>query len=115
MRILGTNGDEVGRELHFSVAEVDCVLQIHNGGVVGIVYGEREVDGAENAFVWTDLAEGFGTEHGLSGLDFDSRDVGGGDCRRDDEQQRNDQAGEFREHGPEHITGVGGTGVAGVF
>jgi len=74
VRIFGANGDEVGGELDFAVAEVDGVFEIDDGGVVGIVYGEREVDGAEDTLAGAGVAETAATQHILARRDFYSCD-----------------------------------------
>jgi len=79
MRVFGADGDEVGIELNFSVAEIDCVFEVDDCGVSAIVHREREVDGAEDALVGTGVAEAFAGKHVLTGGDLDS-----GNARRCD-------------------------------
>src|SRR5213079_1938829 len=61
--ILGAHGDKVRGKFDFPILEIGGVLQVDDGFVVNIVYGDGEIDFPGDTFVGTGVAEGFSIEN----------------------------------------------------
>jgi hypothetical protein len=75
LRVLGTDGNEVGRKLDLSVLQIHRLAQINNAVVVRIGDCQRKIDAASNALVGACVTESLAVENIAARSDFDANNA----------------------------------------
>jgi len=96
--IFGANSDKIRGKFDFAVLEIDGVLEIDDGFVVDVVYGDREEDFTGDAFVGAGIAEGLSIENIDARDDFDASNASdeGRNCENENERHQNCAKNETR-------------------
>ena len=95
-RVLGANGDEVGRKLDLAILQIHRLVEIHDALIVRVRDRHRKIDAAGNTLVDSCFTERLAAKHITAGKNFDPDNAG---FERQEAQKESDERRDGTEGG----------------